>query len=163
MWDTSKNALADFDVYRNLEFSYPKQVKEFINHWFAKEPNRGARLQTELERAGRERIRDTIKNPLRLALLCRTWQRREGTLPSTKAALYKQFTEALYDWKQDKFYTTSAKRRELNKALGRLALRAIAQETSRFRMLHNLVSKELGDADQENSLLSLARQLGWLN
>jgi HEAT repeat protein/energy-coupling factor transporter ATP-binding protein EcfA2 len=163
VWDTSKNALADFDVYRNLEFSYPEQVKEFINHWFAKEPNRGKRLQTELERAGRERIHNTIKNPLRLALLCRTWQRREGNLPSTKAALYKQFTEALYDWKQDIFPTKSAKRQELNNALSRLALQAISQETSRFRMLDRLVYEELGEADEEDSLLWLALKLGWLN
>ena len=117
-------------------------------------------MQTELERAGQERIRDTVKNPLRLALLCRAWQRREGTLPSTKAALYQQFTEAIYNWKQDIFYTKSAKRRELNKALGRLALRVISQETSRFRMLYNLVCEELGEADEEDSLLSLALQLG---
>ena len=80
VWDAGKNALENFDVYRNLDFN-PEQVNQFIDKWFASCLERGQRLRVELEQAGKERIRDAVKNPLRLALLCRTWLTREGGLP----------------------------------------------------------------------------------
>jgi HEAT repeat protein len=82
-------------------------------------------------------------------------------LPNTKAGLYQQFTDALYEWKQDRFPTSSSQRQELNKALGELALRAIASEKTKFRLRHRLVESVLGKPDEE--LFQLALQLGWLN
>jgi hypothetical protein len=55
----------------------PEQVSLFVNKWFAGSPEKGQRLREELGNAGKERIRDAVRNPLRLALLCRTWQQRE--------------------------------------------------------------------------------------
>ena len=45
VWDAGKNALQGFDIYRNLDFEYPKQVEQFINKWFTPRPPlvRGAR------------------------------------------------------------------------------------------------------------------------
>ena len=168
VWDAGKNALESFDAYRNLDFSYgdaqtTDQVGQFIRHWFSDTPELGKQLRAELDLSGRERLKDMVKNPLRLALLCRTWARRQGRLPRTKVALYQQFAEALYEWKQERFPTTSSQRQELNAALGQLAKRAIAQDSSRFRLQHRFVSSELGEADEEGSLFHLALQLGWLN
>ncbi|MGB3514076.1 MAG: NACHT domain-containing protein [Microcoleaceae cyanobacterium] len=159
VWDGGKNALFDFDVYRNLDFS-EGQVGEFIGKWFAN-LELGERLNKELQRPGKERIRDLVKNPLRLALLCYSWQRRQGKLPTTKAALYQRFVEVFYEWKEEFFPTTSGMRKELNIALGRLAQLAISQKKSRFRLSLHLVYQILGETDSR--LFQLAIKLGWLN
>ncbi|MBD2179605.1 HEAT repeat domain-containing protein [Aerosakkonema funiforme] len=161
VWDAGKNALEGFDVYRNLDFDYPEGVGQFIQRWFARHPELGERLLAELAQDGKERIRDTVRNPLRLALLCRAWQIRQGGLPETKAGLYGQFAEALYEWKQEAFPTKSKQRKDLNAGLGRLALRGMEQSESRFRLREALVTEILGETDEP--LCQLALQLGWLN
>jgi hypothetical protein len=99
-------------------------------------------------------------------LLCRYWWRTQGKLPSTKASLYQQFTDTIYEWKQDRFSTTLAQRQQLNDALGKLALHAIyldplvdrGQDRVWFRLHHHTVLEFLTP-----DLLELALQLGWLN
>jgi predicted NACHT family NTPase len=166
VWDAGKNALDSFDTYRNLNFTYgsaqvPNLVGQFIQRWFQDNPILGERLQTELEQPGRQRIKDAVKNPLRLALMCRTWALSQGEFPSTKATLYKQFVEAIYEWKQDRFLTTSTQRHELNQALGKLALQAIYKADTKFRLSHSFVCQVLGAPDE--GLFQLALLLGWLN
>ena len=161
VWDGRKNALEGFDVYRNLDFDYPEGVGQFIHRWFVRHLELGERLLAELAQDGKERIRDTVRNPLRLALLCRAWQIRQGGLPETKAGLYGQFVEALYEWKQEAFPTKSKQRRDLNAGLGRLALRGMEQSESRFRLREGLVTEVLGETDEP--LCKLALDLGWLN
>uniref|UniRef100_UPI0035A124B9 HEAT repeat domain-containing protein n=1 Tax=Hassallia byssoidea TaxID=482630 RepID=UPI0035A124B9 len=164
VWEANAGALADFETYRLLNFEYPQQVQEFIRRWFHnKDADKGERLWQELDKPERQRIQDLVKNPLRLALLCSTWQGSDKGLPETKAGLYQQFVEEFYKWKENRFPTTEEKQEELNAALGRLSKKAIDQETSRFRLRHKLVREELGDAKQPNSLFWLALQLGWLN
>lgn len=170
LWDASKNVLENFTVYRNTNFSSSErfsserssqddQIGLFIQRWFAARPDLGHQLQTALTQ--RRRIRDLVRNPLRLALLCRAWSMAQGQLPQTTTALYRQFVEALYDWKQDRFPTTLAQRQQLNRALGDLALKALAQETMRFRLRHSFVQQTLGG--DRSDLLEQALQLGWLN
>jgi predicted NACHT family NTPase len=161
VWDAGKNCLEYFDTFRNQNFSYSSQVGQFIRHWFQENPEMGERLGTELEQGGRGRIKDAVKNPLRLALLCRTWGLRQGNFPDTKITLYEQFVEAIYEWKQDRFPTTSAQRRQLNQALGKLAVLAITQEKTKFRLRHRFVCEVLGEPDE--GLFQLALQVGWLN
>jgi HEAT repeat protein len=169
VWDAGKNALEGFKIYRTLEFSYgnantPDQVGQFISNWFKhSEPERGKNLRAALDQRGKERIKDLVKNPLRLALLCRTWQLWEGGLPDTKAVLYQQFVEAIYLWKDKEFSTTSDQRKLLNEKLGQLALQAIDRKDSRFRLLESFVRDLLGEPDEEGSLFWLALRLGWLN
>ncbi|MGF1938150.1 MAG: HEAT repeat domain-containing protein [Nostoc sp. ChiQUE02] len=164
VWEANANALENFETYRLLNFEYPQQVQEFIGRWFHnKDADKDERLWQELDKPERQRIQDLVKNPLRLALLCSTWQGSDKGLPETKAGLYQQFVEEFYKWKQNRFPTTEEQQEELNAALGRLAKRAIDQETSRFRLRHKFVREELGDAKQQNSLFSLALKLGWLN
>ncbi len=166
VWDAGKNALSDFDTFRNLNFTYGNPnhsdlMGNFINCWFRENPELGDNLRTELEQPARRRIRDAVKNPLRLALMCRIWGLRRGGLPNTKAMLYEKFVEAIYEWKQDRFPTTSTQRSQLNQALGKLALMAIANEKTKFRLRHRFVCEVLGAPDE--GLFQLALQLGWLN
>ena len=118
------------------------------------------RLRAELNRPALKRIKDAVRNPLRLALLCRTWSLTQGRLPETKATLYRQFVNAIYIWKQDLFPTTPTQQQQLNHALGQLALRAMTQSTAKFRLPHHFVVQVLEQTDI--SLLQLALQLGWL-
>ena len=166
VWDAGKNALSDFDTFRNLNFTYgnPNNLDlmgKFISCWFQENLQLGENLRTELEQPARRRIRDAVKNPLRLALMCRIWGLRRGGLPNTKAMLYDKFVEAIYEWKQDRFPTTSTQRIQLNQALGKLALMAIANEKTKFRLRHRFVCEVLGVP--EEGLFQLALQLGWLN
>jgi HEAT repeat protein len=166
VWDSGKNTLENFTTYRNLGLSYGytqphNQVKQFIQGWFKDRPELGENLFGELVQPQYQRLRDAVKNPLRLALLCRYWLRTQGKLPSTKASLYQQFTDTIYEWKQDRFPTSLAQRQQLDLALGKLALQAINLDKSKqvsFRLHHHTVLELI-----EPNLLELALQLGWLN
>ncbi|MEH1811427.1 MAG: HEAT repeat domain-containing protein [Nostoc sp.] len=163
LWDGSINALDDFDTYRSLDFSYPEQVERFIHRWFAAIPETGKQLCTALKESGKERIQDLVKNPLRLTLLCLNWQSGDGKLPDTQAGLYQQFVDDFDKWKKAEFVTNSKQRQQLNVKLGELAKAAIDKEEIRFRLRQDSVTQFLGDADDENSLLKLALNRGWLN
>ncbi|MEH2277022.1 MAG: HEAT repeat domain-containing protein [Nostoc sp.] len=165
LWNGSINALDDFDTYRSLDFSYPEQVERFIDKWFNKIeiPETGKQLCTALKESGKERIQDLVKNPLRLTLLCLNWQSGDGKLPDTQAGLYQQFIDDFYKWKKEEFAINSHQRKQLNVKLGELAKEAIDKEATRFRLGQDFVNRFLGDADDENSLLKLALNRGWLN
>ncbi|MEH2086361.1 NACHT domain-containing protein, partial [Nostoc sp.] len=163
LWDGSINALDDFDTYRSLDFSYPEQVERFIDKWFAAIPETGKQLCTALKESGKERIQDLVKNPLRLTLLCLNWQSGDGKLPDTQAGLYQQFVDDFYKWKKAEFITNYDQRQQLNVKLGELAKEAIDKEATRFRLRQDFVNRFLGNADDENSLLKLALNRGWLN
>ena len=165
VWDGGKNTLDSFTTYCNLSFSNGDgdngdQVGQFIDRWFQDKPELSHSLRQELSNPKRKRIKDAVKNPLRLALLCRSWSLTQGTLPNTKALLYQQFVETIYEWKQDCFPTTLAQRQQLNRALGRVALRALLQPETRFRLPQSFAQMAFGESLE---LMSLALQLGWLN
>ena len=167
LWDGNRQALSTFDTYRTLVFSYPQQVELFIGQWFEILPDarqgQAERLCAELKQAGKERIRDLVRNPLRLTLLCFNWCSAEGKLPETKAGLYERFVSDFYEWKKERFPTRIERRKQLNAALGDLAREAIDNEEIRFRLREEFISKYLGEPDDEDSLFCLALKLGWLN
>ncbi len=179
VWDSGKNVLENFTTYRNLSLDRgynrsPDRIKQFMQGWFKNRPDLSENLLAELSQPQYQQLRDAIKNPLRLALLCRYWLRTQGKLPSTKASLYQQFTDTIYDWKQDRFTTSLAQRQQLNDALGKLAFYAAISlpdstttidrskyyqpDRVRFRLHHHTVLEFLAP-----DLLELALQLGWLN
>jgi predicted NACHT family NTPase len=172
VWEVDINALRDFQTYRTKEFHYPTQVEQFIKSGFRKSNQQsGECLKTELANTERTRLQQLVRNPLRLMMLCTTWHEQQS-LPPTKAELYKRFVSEFYKWNGSKwkkkdlnyafFPNTEAQQEKLNKALGRLACRALDEESSPFRLPHNLVSEELGDPDEGGSDFWLALNLGWL-
>ncbi|NJR48177.1 MAG: NACHT domain-containing protein [Leptolyngbyaceae cyanobacterium CSU_1_3] len=171
LWDGNYNTLAGFDTYRTLDFSYPAQVEQFIQQWFAprKKKDLGQALCSALTEPGKERIRDLVKNPLRLTLLCFSWYLQQGRLPETQAELYQRSIDRFYEWKQEQFPTTSMQRASLNQALAELSRQAIDdtddRQQTRFRLRYDFIRHHLDKPllDGQKTLLDLALEIGWLN
>jgi len=167
LWEVEKEALWEtFDIYRTLDFSYPEQVHQFINNWFGEDNPEANELQAKLADENRKRLQDLVKNPLRLALLCRIWKRGLATLPETKADFYRLLVENYYKWKDDstneEFEIPEDRKKELNRALGQLARDAIERDDFRFRLRESSVRKYLKDPNEKFSLFGWALRLGWL-
>ena len=175
VWQANPAQLQGFETYLTQQFS-EEQMQQFIAKWFDSLPTPHEKnLWEALNQPGKERIKDLSRNPLRLTLLCATWQRKEGDLPETKAQLYQKFVNYVYRWNEnEKFLKRYAElcgmskkekecKEELNKALGELAKVAIDGATSRFCLQGELVREFLGDESDDTSLLRLALDLGWLN
>ncbi len=133
-------------------------------------PSLADSLIQALHQPGQERLLDLVRNPLRLTLLCITW---DGTLPETQAQLYENYLKKFYGWNQNlqelrdcakrcQTNITDLKNR-LNRQLGELAKAALNLPQERFRLSQALVEKYLGEELDDQSLCYLALQLGWLN
>ncbi|HEY9301614.1 MAG TPA: signal transduction protein, partial [Phormidium sp.] len=123
---------------------------------------RGEQLKAKLKETGRKRIRELVKNPLMLALLCQTFYLdKQGELPETKAVLYERFICYFYEWKQNlhakDLINQNELKNELHQALGKLALAGI-NSSARFRLRESLARQEMG-----KPVFNLACVLGWLN
>jgi type II secretory pathway predicted ATPase ExeA len=160
VWDANKNALDNFDVYQKSPFTQ-EQVSQFISNWFKDNLQSGQRLESELKQAGKERIRDLIKNPLRLALLCLVWESGEGELPDTKAELYEQYINKIYLWKNEIFRADEPLQEALKKALGELAIKALEYQESPFLLRKSFVCNVMNKFDL--NLFDPAKDLGLLN
>ena len=161
VWDAHLNRLSGFDTFRMGDFS-PEQVDKFIGDWFvcAEKPESAPILQAKLKEPNRDRIRDMVRHPLRLALLCQAFYRDLNTeLPETKAGLYELFVRYFYEWKPnivDEDLIQDTLREELHQALGKLAIAGIDSDAG-FRLSRSLAVKEMGDR-----LFKLASDVGWL-
>jgi hypothetical protein len=161
VWDAYLNRLSGFDTFRMGDFS-PEQVDKFISDWFVavEKPESAPILQAKLKEPNRDRIRDMIRHPLRLSLLCQAFYRDLNTeLPETKAGLYELFVRYFYEWKPnivDEDLTQDTLREELHLALGKLAIAGIDGDAG-FRLSRSLAVKEMGDR-----LFKLASDVGWL-
>ena len=121
IWDASRNNLeSNFQCFRSRGFKDEEQIA-FIKKFFAKakQSDIGEHLIGQLKDATL-RLKDLIKSPLWMVILCRTWKRRTGKLPETKAELYEGFVATFYDWK-DKPDIPKEKRPALEQALGELS------------------------------------------
>ncbi|NJN08296.1 MAG: NACHT domain-containing protein [Richelia sp. RM2_1_2] len=160
LWDLRlNNPLANFDTYRTLDFSQV-QVEQFIKEWFAIANNQliGTQLRAKLEETQYQLLRELVKNPLLLGLLCQIWYNNQGSLPQTRAGLYQRFAGDFYgEWKSKLHSITYNKQQELNlnKALGKLALAGINSQT-RFWLGEEAV-KVMGE-----KLFKSACDCGWL-
>jgi len=176
VWDaTISNTLTNFETYKTLEFE-PDDVDEFIRQWFEEASqdekrrksgnetfwhSQGKRLQQQLKEPGKERIRELVRNPLRLSMLCQSWCVPERDLPSTKAALYEQFTTYFFEWKQEEFQQKQrvlkeTDKKQIQQALEKLALAAM-ESANRFR-----IEQEFAIEQMEEQWFDLADELGWL-
>ncbi|MBU7586415.1 MAG: NACHT domain-containing protein [Nostoc sp. TH1S01] len=162
VWDAQvNNLLTGFDTYKTQEFK-PKQIDNFIQQWFERADNltKGKTLQAKLKETKHENIRKLVTNPLRLSLLCQTFDLdKQGELPETKAALYQRFSRYLYEWKSELFpdlYDSDDLKDELHGALSRLAFAGINTK-ARFRLTKSLARQEMGER-----LFQIARDSFWL-
>lgn len=164
VWDARvNNPLTGFDTYKTQEFKQ-EQVHDFIQQWFAEAKNiqRGQELQKKLQEPQKERIRQLVKNPLRLSLLCQiSSKNKQVELPETKPELYQHFVRYFYEWKPSQtvidWATQPGLQQELHQALGRLSIAGLDSD-NRFRLPLSLIQQEMGDR-----LFKLAWDLGWLN
>jgi NACHT domain len=150
-WDTEK--AANFDNYRILEFSHApdrNQVQDFITQWKWRIPQQGKDLQVLLSQSMYQPLKDLVKNPLRLALVCHLWQ-FEGTLPNTLTDLYRRFIQILCQQSNKAEMQQPEKRDELNEVLGKLAISAIDDSQTQFSLRR-----------QDIWLLEVCLHLGWL-
>jgi energy-coupling factor transporter ATP-binding protein EcfA2 len=176
VWDaTISNTLTNFETYKTLEFE-PDDVDKFIHQWFEQASQdekrrnsgnesfwqkQGKQLQQQLKASGKERIRELVRNPLRLSMLCQSWCVAERDLPSTKAALYEQFTTYFFEWKQEEFQKKhrvlkETDKKQIQQALEKLALAAM-ESANRFR-----IEQEFAIEQMEEQWFDLADELGWL-
>ncbi|CAD5932783.1 hypothetical protein PCC7811_01410 [Planktothrix agardhii] len=163
VWDTYvNNPLTRFKTYKTQEFK-PEQIDQFIQGWFeqAKDEIRGKELQAKLKESQRDRIRQLVTNPLRLALLCQIFYKdKNAELPETKAGLYEQFVRYFYEWKPAitgiDWGTQSQLQDELHQGLGKLAIAGL-DSNYRYRLPLSLIKTEMDDR-----LFKLAWDLGWL-
>ncbi|MGA9378148.1 MAG: NACHT domain-containing protein, partial [Phormidium sp.] len=162
LWSIEGNYLPNFDVYRNVDFT-DEQVEEFIEKWFATEPDSCKKLKEE-RNLSNERIKSLISNPLRLTLLCLTWKKGGEKLPDTKAGLYQRLVEGHYNWKRERegFTLLPEEQKKLNQWLGELAKFALDSKESRFRLRKTFIESFLAEHNQDSSLWELAIKLGWL-
>lgn len=160
VWDANINPLRAFVTYKTLDFA-DFQRDQFIRQWFGKKGNiaLGEQLIACLQETGRETIRELVRNPLRLVLLCQIWSLGEGALPETKAQFYQRYLPYFYEWKREiRDLTDNDELQELlHQALGKLAIASLGGE-SRYRMPRKLAKAIMG-----NDLFKLAVDFGWLN
>ncbi|MCB8752876.1 HEAT repeat domain-containing protein [Planktothrix agardhii] len=163
VWDTYvNNPLTRFKTYKTQEFK-PEQIDQFIQGWFeqAKDEIRGKELQAKLKESQRDRIRQLVTNPLRLALLCQIFYKdKNAELPETKAGLYEQFVRYFYEWKPAitgiNWGTQPQLQDELHQGLGKLAIAGL-DSNYRYRLPLSLIKTEMDD-----KLFKIAWDLGWL-
>lgn len=163
VWDIYvNNPLTRFKTYKTQEFK-PEQIDQFIQGWFeqAQDEIRGKELQAKLKESQRDRIRQLVTNPLRLALLCQIFYKdKNAELPETKAGLYEQFVRYFYEWKPAitgiDWGTKPQLQDELHQGLGKLAIAGL-DSNYRYRLPLSLIKTEIDD-----ELFKLAWDLGWL-
>ena len=164
VWDAYINRLPNFDTFKMGNLSL-EQIDSFISQWFSliKRPKNASILQEKLKEPKRDRIRDMVRHPLRLALLCQAFYLNpKADLPETKAGLYELFVRYFYEWKPNivdvDLTTQDSSREELHQALGKLAIAAIDSDAG-FRLSRSFAVKAMGNSD----LFNLACDVGWLN
>ena len=163
VWDANlTNPFSKFDKYRTLEFE-DFQRDDVIQQWFNKKNKLwlATDLISKLKETGKEGIRELVKNPLRLVLLCRIWTLNQGKLPETKAELYERLTNYFYEWKSEnipvKLRDYHKKKKKLHKALSKLAVAGI-DSGARFRLKSKFACDKMGE-----KLFKLACNVSWLN
>ncbi len=166
IWETERNILEgnlNFKTYRTLPFE-DKQIKDFLGKYMRGNQELAENLWKQLSEPNNRQIKDSVRNPLRLMLLCNAWHQDEK-LPETRAALYSMFVERFYDYKD--FQPTLRARHQLHQALAAIAIWGIDNPRIGFRLLLDKlpqnIREKLGYKDEENSPIWWALKIGWLN
>jgi ABC-type oligopeptide transport system ATPase subunit len=166
VWAENLYTMRDFQVYQTLNFSYgdlkedsQDQVEDFIHKYFSQieKFDLGLQLRHKLNEIKYQRVKDLVRNPLRLSLLCQCWQLKQGELPQTKAEIYTLFVNSSYDWKAREHSISEEDQEILHQKLGELAKNGIDQDQPIFEFGKKYIVKLIGER-----FFKLAVDLHWL-
>jgi len=98
--------LSNFETFYTSEIT-PDQVKQFIDEsFFREEPEKADELKKQLfETSQNRRLKDLVKNPLMLTMLCAIWeetQTQSEGLPNTQFELYRKYIRFYKKWNDNK-------------------------------------------------------------
>ncbi|BFM40686.1 HEAT repeat domain-containing protein [Synechocystis sp. LKSZ1] len=162
--------LVGFERYQTSPLAYPEEVELAIEDCLAPQErdspappehqDLAQSLRQVLAQGQREHLRQCLTSPIRLLLCCRFWQTRPPVFPANRTALYRELSEAFYQWKAELVSTNGEQRQSLAQAFGELGKRVLLEDRPK--------DQSLSQADMEavfgknSPLLRLALQLGWL-
>jgi HEAT repeat protein len=170
VWENGRDDIdSEWDTYRNLDFTFSENKNDtnnsgwqFIERWFRFKPEWGDSLWNALNETGRERIRDLVRNPLRLSLLCAMWHGNKATLPETKAQLYSEYVKQVYEWKGRIFLPNEYQTLDVIKDY--LALLIYFQyDSSLFTVIQNELSSQTDISDDLSWFISLQSEKEFLS
>ncbi|MDJ0843748.1 HEAT repeat domain-containing protein [Crocosphaera sp.] len=164
-WKSQPLRLAQFDIYQTKSLSSSTQIQQFVQQWLHPyspqkenlevEYNLGEQLSSWLPQPQNQHLQKWLKNPLRLSLFCRLWQKNPQTLPQTAATLYRHLVDEFHQWQLENIHIRTTEQAPLNEFLTSLAFHhRQTAETS--------VPITQGMIVDNQSLLSLSLQLHWL-
>ncbi|MFM1842601.1 MAG: hypothetical protein RLZZ490_1337, partial [Cyanobacteriota bacterium] len=165
--------LAGFALYQTQNFVYPQDVEMAIADCLASarpangrhgqmpgEDDLALSLGRTLANPLAEPLRHYLIAPIRLILCCRFWQDRPGQFPQTSAGLYRELTEAFYQWKSELAATTVSQREDINRLLGELGKQMLINQHSDHKPLSQVDVENI--FGKQSTHLRLALQLEWL-
>lgn len=137
-WNIEQNPLnGKLEVYQLSPLHYGDirqvdQVSQLIETRFEHNPALGVRLRARLEHPEQVNLRDLVRNPMNLTILCHVWEQSER-LPSTLNQLYANFVRLISGYESTPLDPLDFSHEPLLRTAGLLARRAI-QSTSPFRL-----------------------------
>ncbi len=161
-WKMQPQAFAKFDIYETKSLENQTEIQQFVKQWFVpyssqpenleSKENLGEKLSHLLSQPDKQHLHKWLKNPLRLSLLCRFWQKNPQTLPQTAATLYQVLVDEFYQWQAEITHVTPEVQQQLNQFLTQLAF----NHGQMGDLSVPIVDKMIED---HHSLLSLSLQL----
>jgi transcriptional regulator with XRE-family HTH domain len=178
VWDLESNPLRErFEVYciKPLQYgnkSRPKQIEKFIQARFRENPKLGDDLRHRLDRSENKSLRDLVSNPFCLELLCYLWKiwhrsqnrLRKNRLPQSRFGLYECYVHYLVDvWRSQSAEPVEVILSPIFRAIQVLALRALFDELSPFRMRYSFILKVWRSEGFDPQWLLFLKEKGILN
>ncbi|MDJ0731665.1 MAG: HEAT repeat domain-containing protein [Crocosphaera sp.] len=164
-WKMQPQALAQFDIYQTKSLSDQTEIQQFVQRWFRPYSSQrenlemkgdlGETLSTLLSQPQNQHLQTWLKNPLRLSLLCRLWQKNPQTLPQTTARLYQVLVNEFYQWQVENAPVTSTEQQLLDQFLTHLAFNHRQTGDSSLPISQGMI-------EDNPSLFALSLQLHWL-
>ncbi|WP_107669732.1 HEAT repeat domain-containing protein [Cyanothece sp. BG0011] len=164
-WKMQSQALSEFDIYQTKSLAKQSEIQQFVKQWFVpyssqpeqseSQGNLGEKLSYLLSQPDKQHLHKWLKNPLRLSLFCRFWQKNCQSLPQTAASLYQVLVDEFYQWQAETTPVTPEEQQQLNQFLTQLAFNHRQTQDA-----YSAISPEMVKDNQ--SLLSLSLQLHWL-
>lgn len=177
VWDLESNPLRKFETYciKPLQYgtkSRPSQIERFIEARFRDNPRLGGDLRQRLDRSENRSLKDLVSNPLCLELLCliwKVWYRSQNRLPrnrlpQSRFELYECYVHYLVDvWRPQSKDPLEVIFSPIFRAIQVLALRALFEEISPFRMRYSFILKVWQSEGFDPKWLLFLKEKGILN